>query len=192
MSLLRHAARRGRRTLERGVPVGRAHHDLRAVALLQLRRALVVVAMRVADDHVLDVARIQAELGHPVDDFRPRGPREIRVDDDDPRAGLQRPRGMLARAQPVEVVEHLEGRRIPVGAVRRLWRAARRRARRRHRAWRAAAPRASAARGSRQAEIDERAAVILSRGGLGRGDMRVDLTGRRLGRDGRAQEHGRQ
>ena len=50
----------GRRTLQRGVPVGRAHHHLGAVALLQLRGALVVIAVRVADDHVLDVVRIQA------------------------------------------------------------------------------------------------------------------------------------
>ena len=57
---------------------------------------------------------------------------------------------MLARAQPVEVVEHLEGRRIPVGPVRRLGRAgaAGRRAS-------AAATGTAAARRAGQAEIDE-------------------------------------
>ena len=37
-----------------------------------------------------------------------------------PAARLQRPGGMLPRAEPVEIVEHLEGRRIPAGAVGRL------------------------------------------------------------------------
>ena len=90
-------------------------------------------------------------------------PGEIRVDDDDPGAGLKRPGGMLARAQPVEVVEHLERRRIPVGPVRRLRRTGRRAAAAPPRTGRAR--RAAAARGARQAEIDERVAVLLSRGG---------------------------
>jgi hypothetical protein len=52
---LGHAAGRSRRTLHRGVPVWRAHHHLCAVALLQLSGALIVIAMRVADDHVFNV-----------------------------------------------------------------------------------------------------------------------------------------
>ena len=93
---------------------------------------------------------------------------------------------MLARAQPVEVVEHLEGRRIPVGAVRRLRRtgAARRRRAARSRAARRAASGAAAARGARQTEIDERVPVLLSCGGPGRRDMGVNLAERRLRESG--------
>ena len=172
--------------LDRRVPVRPTHHDLRAVALLQLGGALIVIAVRVADDHVLDVVRIQAQLCHPVDDLRPCRPREVRIDDDDAGAGLKRPRRMLARAQPVEIVEHFERGRIPVGAVRRLGRAGA------APCCRSAASCTAAARGAGQTEIDERAAVFLSRGGLGCRDVGVNLAERRLREDGGANEHGRE
>ena len=95
--LRRHAAGGGRGTLECRLPVGRAHHDLRAEALLQLRRALVVVAVRVADDHVLDVARIETELRQASDDLRLGGPGEVRVDDDDARRSSGAPRRNAGR-----------------------------------------------------------------------------------------------
>src|SRR5262245_5618403 len=108
------------------------------------------------------------------------GPGEIGIDDDDPRAGLERPRRMLSCPQPVEIVEHLERRRIPVCPVRRLRSSARAAA---------GATAAAGGRGAGQAEIDEGAAVILSRGGLGLGDMGVNLIGGCLGQGSGAQEH---
>ena len=89
---LGHATGSGGGTLQCGLPVRRAHHHFGAVSLLQFRCALVMVAMSVADDDVFDVARVEAQFGQAVDDLRLRGPGEIRVDDDDARAGAQRPR----------------------------------------------------------------------------------------------------
>jgi hypothetical protein len=59
---------------------------------------------------------------------------------------------MLARPQPVEIVEHFEGRRIPVGPVRRLGRAGG-----------STRGRAATATGwsAGQAEIDEGAAIVV-------------------------------
>ena len=93
---------------------GGAHHDLGAVALLQFRGALIMISVRMTDDDILDVARLETEFRHTVDDLRFRGPGEIGIDEDDSCARLKRPGRMLARTQPVKVVEHLDGRRIPV------------------------------------------------------------------------------
>ena len=59
---LRHATGGGGGPLQRGLPVRGAHHDFGAVAPLQFRRALIVIAVRVADDDVLDVARVEPQL----------------------------------------------------------------------------------------------------------------------------------
>ena len=116
---LRYSAGSGRRPLQRGLPVGRAHHHLGTEAALEFRRALIVIAVRVADDDVFDVARIEPQRGQAVDDLRLRRPREVGVDDDDAFARAQRPRRMLAGTEPVEVVEHLVRRGVPARPVRR-------------------------------------------------------------------------
>ena len=51
-SARRRASRRV--ALQRRVPIRRAHHDLGAVPALEQRRALIVIAVRVADQHVFD------------------------------------------------------------------------------------------------------------------------------------------
>jgi len=48
------------------VPVGAAHDDARAVAGLQHLRPADMVGVRVRNEHVLDVLRIEAELLHPA------------------------------------------------------------------------------------------------------------------------------
>ena len=110
---LRHAAHGIGRALQRRVPVQRAHDDFRAVPALQERGALVVIAVRVADEHVLDVVRIEAERLHAVDDLGVDRVIEQRVDYDDALARRERPGGVDQRAHEVEVVEHLVGLRVP-------------------------------------------------------------------------------
>jgi hypothetical protein len=51
--------------LQRGIPIRCAHDDLGPIFRLQFRRTLIVIAMRMADDDVLEVVRVQAELGSP-------------------------------------------------------------------------------------------------------------------------------
>src|ERR1051325_4602911 len=58
-----YATRCGCRPLKRGVPVGCAHHYLGAIPALQQCGALIMVAMGMADDHILNVAGIEAKLG---------------------------------------------------------------------------------------------------------------------------------
>src|SRR3954451_22467254 len=72
-----------------------------------------------ADDDVLDVLRVEAERRQTVDDLGLRGPGEVRIEDDQPVAGAQRPRGVLARAEPIEIVEALVRRGVPRPAIRR-------------------------------------------------------------------------
>src|SRR6188472_2024577 len=72
-----------------------------------------------ADEDVLDLFRVEAECRQAVDNLGLGRPGEVRVDDDQTIAGTERPRRMLARAEPVEVVEHLVRRCVPCGAVRR-------------------------------------------------------------------------
>src|SRR5690606_10722631 len=142
-------------------------HDNRGAGnLLQLRRALVMVAMGMADDDILDVLGIEAELGEAVDDLRLGRIGEVGVDDDDALAGGQRPGRELARTEPVEIVEDLEGRRIPGGAIRRRGRSTR------ATAAPAAAP--GAWRGDR-AQVDEGVAMLRARRLAGRDEVGVDL-----------------
>ena len=85
-----------------------------------------------------------------------------------------------------KVVEHLQGRRIPVRPVRRLGRAGPAcRAR-------AAAAGTSAARCAGQAEVDEGCAELLSRGRSGRRDMRINLAQWRLRENSGAEQRGRE
>ena len=173
----RHAACRGRRPPQRRLPIGRTHDDLGAEALLQFRGALIVVAVRVADDHVLEVARIETERGEALNDFRLGGPGKVRVEEDDARAGLQRPRRVLARAEPIEVVEHLQWRRVPRGAVGRCRRPASPTAAGGLTAGgrRGRGPASGRGRRADRTQIDERIAEIETRGRPRRGDVCVDL-----------------
>ena len=50
------------------LPIGHAHDDARAEGLLQIGGAAEVIVVRMADDHVLDVGRVEAELAHAADD----------------------------------------------------------------------------------------------------------------------------
>ena len=161
-----HAARHIGRAFQGGVPVGAAHHHLGAELALQGGDALVMVAMGMAEDDVFDVLGIELQLGQAIQDFRLRRPGEVGVDDDQAGAGLQRPGGMLPRAQPIEIVEHLIRRGIPDAPVGR---------RPRHQQRRRAAWAAWQRRG--KAQIDEGGAVIQPRGCLGRIDMAVDFAG---------------
>ena len=95
----RHPAGGSGRPLQRRLPVCRTHHDLCAEPLLQFRCPLIVITVCVADDDVLDLTRVEPELRHPVDDFGPRGPSEIRVEDDEAVARLQSPRRVLPRPE---------------------------------------------------------------------------------------------
>src|SRR4029453_4120675 len=80
-----------------------------------------MIAMRVTDDDVFDIRRIQSELGEPVNDFRLCGPRKVGVDDDETRICAQCPGRVLAGAEPIEVVEYFVRRRVPACAIRCGW-----------------------------------------------------------------------
>ena len=80
-----------RRPLKRGLPVWRAHHNLRTIPALQQCGTLVVIAVGMADDHVFNVTRIEAKFGETIDNPRLDCPAEIGVDHDDPAAGPERP-----------------------------------------------------------------------------------------------------
>ena len=94
---------------------GRRHDDVGA-AFLQEPRAADVVAVRVADDHVLDLLRIEPERGQPVDDLVLDRVVEDRVHHDDAVRGRDGPRRVLGLADEVEVVEHLDRLGVPRGA----------------------------------------------------------------------------
>ena len=61
------------------------------VAVLHQFGSAHMIGMRVADDHVLDLRRIEAQLLQAADDLLLRVVREQRVDEDDSLAGGQRP-----------------------------------------------------------------------------------------------------
>src|SRR5207245_9596159 len=52
------------------VPVSGGHSDLRAVALLKVRRAAEVIAVSMSDEDVLDVRGIEPDFLQPGDHFR--------------------------------------------------------------------------------------------------------------------------
>ncbi len=137
------------------VPIRAAQHDARLEAVLHHARAADVVAVAVADDDGLHVGRIEPELLQAADDRLLRIVVVERVDQDDAFARGQRPGRMDARADEVEIVEHLAGLGVPLRA--------RRRRRRRD---------VAAGRGLRRdAEADERAGEIESGRCLGRREM---------------------
>ena len=75
--------------------------------------------MPVADDHVLDLGRIESKLLQPADDFILDGVIEDRVDDDDAVRRGDGPRGLFGLADEVEVVEHLHRFGVPLRPIRR-------------------------------------------------------------------------
>src|SRR5262245_1618206 len=70
-----------------------------------------------ADQHVLDRARIEAEGGHALYHLRLDRIVEERIDDDDAFARRQRPRGVNSGADEIEVVEDFVWPRVPRGAA---------------------------------------------------------------------------
>ena len=65
------------------IPVGFRQDHVRAELVLQVLRAAGVIAVTMADDHVLDLRRIEPELLHAADDLVLDRIVEDRVDDDD-------------------------------------------------------------------------------------------------------------
>ena len=114
---LGHAARSRGGTRERRFPICRAHHDLCAIPALEQRGALIVITVRVADQHVLDLARIETERRQPLDNLRLDGVIEQRVDEDDAVGRRERPGGVNLRTDEVEVVKHLDRFGIPPGSL---------------------------------------------------------------------------
>ena len=102
------------------VPVGRAHDDTRAVFLLQDLRAADVIGVRVRNDDVFDLLRVETELLHPADDQLLGVVRKDRVDQDDAVARRQRPGRVDLAADKIEVVEDLRRLGVPRLALRRL------------------------------------------------------------------------
>src|SRR6187549_1428235 len=82
-----------------------------------------MIAVAVADQHVFDVRRVEADLLHAGDDFVLDRIVEQRVDDDDAGGGGDGPRRELRLAEPVEVVEDPHRFGMPLVA---RWRGSRR------------------------------------------------------------------
>src|SRR5262249_38037416 len=84
-----------------------------------------MIAVPMADDHVLDRGRIEAHFLHAADDFVLDGVIENRVDDDDAFRGGYCPDRPFGLTEPVQIVEHLDRFCVPLLA---RWSRARRRA----------------------------------------------------------------
>ncbi len=82
-------------------------------AALQVAGATGVVAMAVADDHILDLRRIQSELLQPADDRVFHRVVEDRVENDDALGSSNRPCGILDLAYVKEIVEDLDRLGVP-------------------------------------------------------------------------------
>ena len=96
----------------RHVPVGAAHHHLRAVALLEPGGAPIVVAMAVGDDDALHLRWIEVEPAQPALDQALGLVLVVeRVKQDDAVAGGERPGADPLGADEGEVVEGPGGRR---------------------------------------------------------------------------------
>ena len=165
-----HVARRTRAAAAvEEIPVGGRQQHARLVAVLQILRAARMVAVAVADDHVLDLGRVEADLLQSFRDLIVDGVVEERVDDDDPLGCGDGPGRELRHAEEVEVVEDFHRLGVP--------RLLRRRSRRRRRRCAARRTGAASARPTRhcRAQRREQHAVILFRRSLGRRDVRVDL-----------------
>ena len=74
--------------------------------------------MRVADDHVLDLCRIEAELFQPAYNFFLRVVGLKRIDEDDSLAGSQRPGTVDLGADEIEIVENFGRFDVPGFACR--------------------------------------------------------------------------
>ena len=96
------------------VPVPGVHKDA-LTAILEHFRAADMVAMRMRDDHVLDVACVEPEPLHPADDQLLGVVRVDRVDQNEALARLQRPGRVDLATDEIQVVEDL--RRIGVPYV---------------------------------------------------------------------------
>src|SRR4029453_2264834 len=73
-----------------------------------------MVAMPVADDHVLDLGRVESEFFQTTGHFFFNRILEDRVDDDDPFRRGDGPGGPFGLADEVEVVEHLHRLGVPL------------------------------------------------------------------------------
>src|SRR5262245_2015671 len=122
-----------------------------------------MVAMPVADGHVLDFGGVESELFQTTGDFFFNRILEDRVDDDDPFRRGDGPGRPFGLPDEVEVVEHLYRLGVPlrsIGRSRLLATSAGRLA--------ALRSRRGLRRGGCTHRVEE-AGVILARGGLGRG-----------------------
>src|SRR5688572_19977217 len=78
-----------------------------------------VIRVRMTNDRVLDVGRIQPELLESANDFLFHGIVKDRVDQNDALRGRDGPDGILGLADEVEVIEYLERFCVPCGSIRR-------------------------------------------------------------------------
>src|SRR5688572_10306122 len=78
-----------------------------------------VIRVRMTNDRVLDVGRIQPELLESANDFLFHGIVKDRVDQNDALRGRDGPDGILGLTDEVEVIEHLDRFCVPCGSIRR-------------------------------------------------------------------------
>ena len=91
------------------VPIELAHHDLRPVLLLEVRRAAEVIEVAVADDDVFHVRRVEAGLlQRGLDDLLRLVNGVQRIDQDDALIRRDGPRADRGEAEEIEVVEQLD------------------------------------------------------------------------------------
>ena len=88
------------------------------VSVLQKFDGAIVIAMRMTDDDVFDICRIETQFLHPVHDFVLCGVAEQGVEQDDAGGSLHCPGAVRLCGQHVEVVKDLPTFGIPVLARR--------------------------------------------------------------------------
>jgi hypothetical protein len=139
-----------------------------------------MVAVTMAHEHVFDVSRIESQFREPAHDFIFDGIGIQRIDHDDPRRRDDRPGGMLARADEIQVVEDFDRLRVPLRTIRHA-------GSRQSRAWYGCGLRRWS---RRRAEPVEERFIVLTRSRFGSGDMGVNdgLRSRGVGGDGNDRE----
>ena len=90
------------------VPIRLTHENLRTVTLLQKCRAAPVVVVRMADDDVLDVVRVEPKCRQTIDDGLLPVRNHHRLEQNNAFGCRQRPRGNIVHPNVVEVVEYLK------------------------------------------------------------------------------------
>ena len=91
---------------------------MRVVSVLQKLDGAIVIAMRMTDDDVFDIGRVETQFLHAIHDFVLCGVTEQGVDQNDAGGSLHRPGAVGLCGQHIEVVKNLPAFGIPVLARR--------------------------------------------------------------------------